>query len=330
MVTTTEVEWAYRLFCGREPENRNVIEYFAGIAKDFEELRRIFMTSAEFVKELESVGHTAGFVKEQTAMPADLPEAVIETAIDDASLDRLFDRIEEEFSYLGRTEPFWSVLADDRYKVANIGEAEERGFYRSGQGIAETLRLAARRNGVALPETGVCLDLGCGLGRNTIWLAELFDRVVAVDISAAHLAAARQSVIVERGKRNVEFLHVHSRAGYLSLPEFDAFVCLLVLQHNSPPMMAFVLRQVLRKLRPNGIGYFQIPVFGLRYSFTLQEYLDRPITPGMPEMHALPQATLFRLIEEADCELLDIREDGAAGPLFLSNRVTIRKRSAGG
>lgn len=329
MVTTTEVEWAYRLFCGREPESRDVVEYFANKASDAAELRRIFMTSPEFISGLESIGQASAVLREQSPLPADLPETVIETAIDDANLDRLFDRIEEEFSYLGRTEPFWSVLADDRYKLANIGNDEERAFYHSGHGIIETLKLAARRHGIALPESGVCLDLGCGLGRNTIWLAELFAHVVAVDISAAHLTVARQAVIIERGKHNVELLHVNSRTGYINLPEFDAFVSLLVLQHNSPPLMAFVLRQVLRKLRPGGVGYFQIPVYGLHYSFTLQEYLGKPITPGMPEMHALPQATLFRLIDEADCELLDIREDGAAGPIFLSNRILIRKRSAG-
>jgi hypothetical protein len=44
-------------------------------------------------------------------------------------------------------------------------------------------------------------------------------------------------------------------------------------------------------------------------------------------MHVLPQAVLFRLIEESDCELLDLREDDSTGSMdSVSNCLLVRKR----
>ena len=188
------------------------------------------------------------------------------------------------------------------------------------------LEAAARRNGINFPNAGICFELGCGLGRTTIWLAEAFAQVIGADISPAHLALARQTAS-RFGKTNVDFLHLHSPREFESLPEFDVFFSIIVLQHNPPPLIDYLLRQALRKLRLDGIAYFQIPTFSPRYRFSLEEYLTRELEPA-PEMHVLPQPQLFRLIEEEGGELIEIREDGAAGPEFVSNRVLVRKKQA--
>ena len=47
---------------------------------------------------------------------------------------------------------------------------------------------------------GCALELGCGTGKNTLWLAEQVDRLIAVDFSAAMLQRAKQRV-----GREVEF-----------------------------------------------------------------------------------------------------------------------------
>src|SRR5262249_53790995 len=41
------------------------------------------------------------------------------------------------------------------------------------------------------PRGGVCVEVGCGIGRMTPLLVERFDRVIAVDVSPAMLDAAR-------------------------------------------------------------------------------------------------------------------------------------------
>jgi SAM-dependent methyltransferase len=97
----------------------------------------------------------------------------------------------------------------------------------------------------------VVLEAGCGVGAQTVTLARQSPeaRIVAVDLSAASLAAARERV-AGSGARNVEF----HQADLFSLPfgsaSFDhVFVC-FVLEHLARPLEA--LAHLRRVLRPGG------------------------------------------------------------------------------
>jgi malonyl-CoA O-methyltransferase len=72
------------------------------------------------------------------------------------------------------------------------------------------------------------LDLGCGTGRHTAWLAAAGARVTAVDFSAGMLAEARRKI----GATHVRFLQ-HDLHEPLPLPSdaFDLVVSGLVLEH---------------------------------------------------------------------------------------------------
>jgi len=72
------------------------------------------------------------------------------------------------------------------------------------------------------------VDLGCGTGRHTLWLARSGAIVTAVDFSSAMLAEAR----AKPGAETVRFLS-HDLATPLPLPsgEFDLAVSGLVLEH---------------------------------------------------------------------------------------------------
>ena len=64
-------------------------------------------------------------------------------------------------------------------------------------------RLAIRRRlpgwkGIPLPEPGLCLDVACGLGRQSLWAAAHGFDVVAIDVSPAAIGALRASA-AERG-----------------------------------------------------------------------------------------------------------------------------------
>ena len=72
------------------------------------------------------------------------------------------------------------------------------------------------------------LDLGCGTGRHTVWLAEAGARVTAVDFSAGMLAEARR----KPGAAEVQFV-VHDLHQPLPFADasFDLVVSGLVLEH---------------------------------------------------------------------------------------------------
>lgn len=116
----------------------------------------------------------------------------------------------------------------------------------------------------AAVSSGVCVEVGCGPGRMTGLLAERFDRVVAVDVSARMLERARRDVRAP----NVEFRLV-SGEGLEPVDDgiADVLVCYLVLQHL--PERRFVLRYLEefgRVLAPTGSAFVQLPVLrsGLR------------------------------------------------------------------
>jgi SAM-dependent methyltransferase len=114
------------------------------------------------------------------------------------------------------------------------------------------------------PRGGVAVELGCGPGRMTAALAERFDRVLALDVSPAMLARAREAVPAG----NVEFVEISGeRLDGVADGVADTAVCYLVLQHlpSRRHVLGF-LRELGRVLGPAGEAFVQLPVYdaGLR------------------------------------------------------------------
>jgi SAM-dependent methyltransferase len=114
------------------------------------------------------------------------------------------------------------------------------------------------------PRSGLCVEVGCGPGRMTGLLAERFDRVLALDVSPAMLARARDAVPAA----NVDFRAIGGeRLDGVDDEIADALVCYLVLQHlPSRGVVLGYLREFARVLRPDGEAFVQLPVLepGLR------------------------------------------------------------------
>jgi SAM-dependent methyltransferase len=103
--------------------------------------------------------------------------------------------------------------------------------------------------------TGTAIEIGCGLGRVCRALAERFDHVIGVDISAEMLAKARE--VVDDPK--IRFVHGDG----LTLSGIDGASADLVLtftvfQHiPSHPVIEGYVREAGRVLRPGGVFVFQ-------------------------------------------------------------------------
>ena len=323
MISSTDVEYAYRLFLGRDPESPEVVKRFAASAKSLAELRELFLWSPEF----------RGKFAQDMAQPASAPLTAldwsanaIDVNVDEGDVAKLIHRVETTWEQLGRLEPHWSVLTHDKFKLANIGE-NETDFFQSGERAASLFRASAQRCGIDIGKFKTCFELGCGVGRVTLWLSRMFQHVIAADISASHLEVAKEA-LTKFQRTNVNLLKLKSLQDIEDCPEFDAFFSVIVLQHNPPPIMAYLLSSILNKLAPSGIGYFQIPTSAKGYRFDVRHYLQGLDEERGMEMHVLPQLELFRLIEKTGCELLEIREDGWTGdPNMVSNSLLVRKRT---
>ncbi|MQA81867.1 MAG: methyltransferase domain-containing protein [Streptosporangiales bacterium] len=116
---------------------------------------------------------------------------------------------------------------------------------------ADTLAALLHR-GTAYPAGSRVLEVGCGVGAQTVHLAAASPRarLVAVDVSAESLAQARARVAAQVPDAAVEW----HRADLFALPYADAsfdhlFVC-FVLEHLPNPVEA--LAALRRVLRPGG------------------------------------------------------------------------------
>jgi len=320
MVSETDIIMAYRLLLGREPENRAVVTGQAGHYPDIQSLREGFMTSPEF--RAVAGGSFSGSPDHGTKVLI-WPAIDVDVYVSSDILERMVKRVEGEFIYLGTREPHWSVLTEERFKAENIHDHEDE-FFRSGELQFNDLLIAAARSGVELSRYRSCFELGCGLGRCTIWLARQFSSVVGGDISTVHLEHAAATA-TKTGLTNVSFVNLNEIRRYQDLQPFDVFFSIIVLQHNPPPLMAFILETILTKLTRGGIAYFQIPTYILDYRFSVDDYLVSENPVGQVEVHCLPQTALFEIIARTGCRVLEMREDGAIGALAISNRLLIQK-----
>ncbi|KAA5540583.1 class I SAM-dependent methyltransferase [Adhaeribacter rhizoryzae] len=95
-----------------------------------------------------------------------------------------------------------------------------------------------------------CLEIGCGTGKNTVWLIQKAAQVTAVDLSEEMLARAKEKVSVS----NVTFMQADITAEWpFETESFDLVSFSLVLEHIAD--LNFIFAQVAKVLKPGGHVY---------------------------------------------------------------------------
>jgi SAM-dependent methyltransferase len=121
------------------------------------------------------------------------------------------------------------------------------------------------------------LEIGCGAGRMTHGLSELFGLVDAVDVSSEMVAIARTAL----AQRPNVTLHVNNGLD-LSLfgkAEFDFVFSAIVFQHiPSKSIVIKYIREVARILRPGSVFKFQVQGFEID-----EAYADTWVGVGFSE-----------------------------------------------
>ena len=317
---TEAIVWAYRLFLDREPENEATVERLSRELPTTGDIRRVFTASDEY--------HTRIARNARPSLGGREPPMSIERVEDPGQVARLLDHIAKTWTRFGDTEPHFSVITDEKFKAARIEETREA-FNASGEDSVARMNAALARAGVDPGPNATCLELGCGVGRVTAWLARRFARVIGTDISASHLALARAHLDAE-GATNVELHRLASVDTLDALPPFDVFFSVIVLQHNPPPVIEAILTRVFARLQPGGLAYFQVPTYRAGYAFGLDAYLRDDVGKGEMEMHVLPQRVILRAAAAHGLELLEVIEDPYTGmrPGEVSNTFLLRKRAS--
>ena len=100
------------------------------------------------------------------------------------------------------------------------------------------------------------LDLGSGVGRNTIYLAK-------EDYSAFGVEATASGIEVSKKRREIEGINAIFKKGNLtkipfSEEYFDAVVDIQAIQHNTCEEIKKILQEIKRVLKPNGMFFAKI------------------------------------------------------------------------
>jgi len=231
----------------------------------------------------------------------------------------------------GRQAPLEAILTELPTGAA-VWETEA--FFDTGR--RDWSRIRARLRELGLPCSGArALDFGCGVGRLARHLLADFAQVDALDVSASMLRRGRE---LNPGER-IRFLRNTGPA--LDLVQdgaYDLVLSHITLQHLPPPLAGRYVEQLLRKTRPGGALFFQLPAESLPHSArllerrTLKQRLRALLPPTWLEryrylrsgharmdMFGLPPAEVEALLEAAGGRLVaaDAHDDtGGALPSF--------------
>jgi SAM-dependent methyltransferase len=159
----------------------------------------------------------------------------------------------QEWEAWGKLDPLYGVATVRERAKTGANPWTEETFYELGAIDWNLFRVKWEQYGL---RPGSCVEIGCGAGRMSIHLAQYFETVHGVDISAGMIEYARQ-----RTPPNV-FFHV---TGGMEIPlpdrSVDAVFSTHVLQHlSSTAPAAAYFKEIGRVLRPGGTIMLHVPI----------------------------------------------------------------------
>ena len=228
-------------------------------------------------------------------------------------------RAKEIWESLAATDAYFAVSTFDRFHASKIDAEAKEDFFQTGRDHVKRIWTEFESGfGMGLQPRRV-LDYGCGVGRILIPLAERCETVVGVDISPKMLKETRKNC----EERNVTNIELQTAADFAADENatYDLVHSYIVLQHIDPKIGNELIRKMVERLEPGGVGmlhvtYFDPSPIGKRLRFLI--YRDVPIVhrmlnvirgkiePVMP-MYEYDLGLIFRILRENSCNSSFVR-----------------------
>jgi ubiquinone/menaquinone biosynthesis C-methylase UbiE len=248
-------------------------------------------------------------------------------------MSRRLARLARHWRRLGDRDPLWAVYVAPDTKD---GQWQVAAFLRTGR--EEVNRVL---DGLPRPPAGqqTALDFGCGVGRLSQALAEHFERVIGIDVSAPMLERAAQLARQSPRADRLEFvLNERVDLAVVSSGTVDLVYSSLVLQHLPRPLAAGYLREFIRVLRPGGLVVVQVATAPTRsvkgWAFRLLPapligLLQRVILryPAPMRMQAMSDRWFSAVVRAAGGQIIGATEDASYGGHWIYTRYVIAARS---
>jgi SAM-dependent methyltransferase len=231
--------------------------------------------------------------------------------------------LQETWDRLGREDPMWAV-------ASNRESWDPEEFYATGEAEITAAIAYVDSLGRSFPRHRA-LDFGSGLGRLTRALSAHYEYAVGVDIAPSMVAAASE---LNADRDNLSFV-VNDKPG-LDVFESDSFDLVfsnITLQHMRPELAVEYIAGFVRIVSPEGLILFQVPSrevpgetgWWARLRRALRQgprqtlrALNRRISQPTMEMHCVPKEEVVRVLDGAGAEILEVRPNTNAGPLYES------------
>lgn len=153
----------------------------------------------------------------------------------------------------------WNVLAKinpNYFVYSGIKDGDENKYINSGREDVQRLIISddILKSKIDFSDASV-LEIGCGNGRMTRFIAQHFKKVYAVDISSRMIDLARQRLA---GLGNIEFLITNGNKLPVQNDSADLVFSYIVFQHfPTKTMVEENLREIRRIQKNNGIAKIQ-------------------------------------------------------------------------
>lgn len=156
-----------------------------------------------------------------------------------------------DWKNFGVIDPYFGVLANDRFKADRIDAAALDEFYASGVTHIDKVHAVLDETFGFAPK-GMALDFGCGTGRLTNALAARYESVVGLDIAPGMLERARADS-AKRGIDNITYAN-STDPSRLQPETYDMVHTYIVLQHIPTKIGEAVIRNLVKAAKPGGVG----------------------------------------------------------------------------
>jgi SAM-dependent methyltransferase len=178
-----------------------------------------------------------------------------------------------EWEKFGRRDPYFGVLADEKYRRTRLTDESRAEFFATGESQVEHVLDQVRRHVAPGFAPRRALDFGCGVGRLLVPLARHSEHVTGVDVSDAMLAEAARNCAAA-GVRNITLVNSDPELSRLS-GQYDFMHSFIVFQHIPVRRGAVFLRSLLQRLAPGGVAV-------LHFTYAKQSRVRR-ITPFLKQ-----------------------------------------------
>ncbi len=220
----------------------------------------------------------------------------------------------------GEDDAYYSVSSFDKFRSENLNESNLFDFFATGEQYVDNIWKEVETHFVSDFSPRTVLDFGCGVGRITLPLAEMCDRVIGVDISSTMVAEAVKNAN-SKNVKNVEF--IQSADGIAESKErFDLVHSFIVIQHIDPKIGYGVFENLVKKVKENGIGILHVTYYNpspIKSKIALQIYKKLPLIyklrnnikkqkeePILP-MHSYDMNRLFQILHDNNCHQTFVR-----------------------